>query len=239
MKSDNAINLEYNSQRGRMYIPEYGRNIQKMVNYAISVENRDERNRVAQAIIIVMGQLNPHLRDINDFKHKLWDHIFIISDFKLDVDSPYPKPTLQTFAGKPDKVKYPYNNIKYRFYGKTIELMIQKAIGMEDGELKNLLIQAIANHMKKSYINWNKENVSDDIIIKHLAELSNGKLKPDEEFRLNTTGDILARTKKKNESSGGGHGYGQQQRHGQNRNYRQGGGGHGHGGQKRNNHKKY
>lgn len=227
------MNIEYNTQRGKMFIPEYGRNIQKMVNYAASVENREERNRVAQSIIIVMGQLNPHLRDINDFKHKLWDHLFIISDFKLDVDSPYPKPTPETFEGKPQKVKYPYYNIKYRFYGKTIELMIQKAILMEEGELKSLLIHAIANHMKKSYLNWNKESVSDDVIMEHLSVLSNGKLKLGEDFKLNSTGDILARTKKKTESGGGGH----QQRHGQqNRNFRQGGGSYQ---KKSSSHKKY
>ena len=231
------MNLEYNSQRGKMFIPEYGRNIQKMVKHAMGVENRDERNRVAQAIINVMGQLNPHLRDINDFKHKLWDHIFIISDFKLDVDSPYPKPTPATFEGKPDKVKYPYYNIKYRFYGKTIELMIQKAIGMEEGEIKNLLIQSIANHMKKSYLNWNKESVGDDIIISHLSDLSAGKLKLGDDFRLHTTGDILARTKKKTDSVPS-H---QQPRHGsQNRNFRSNQGGGQGGYQKRNNnHKKY
>lgn len=229
------MNLEYNSQRGKMFIPEYGRNIQKMVNHAMTVESKEERNRVAQAIINVMGQLNPHLRDINDFKHKLWDHIFIISDFKLDVDSPYPKPTPQTFEGKPDKVKYPYYNIKYRFYGKTIELMIQKAIAMEEGEIKNLLIQAIANHMKKSYLSWNKESVSDEVIIKHLEDLSAGKLTLGSDFRLHATGDILARTKKKPDN--------QQARHSgtnnNNRNFRHQGGG-GHHNQKRNNNpKKY
>ena len=218
----NNINLEYNSQRGRMFIPEYGRNIQKMVNHAMSVENREERNRVAQAIINVMGQLNPHLRDINDFKHKLWDHLFIISDFKLDVDSPYPKPTPATFEGKPEKVKYPYYNIKYRFYGKTIELMIQKAIAMEDSELKNLLIHAIANHMKKLYLNWNKDSVSDDVIINHLADLSGGKLKLADDFRLSSTGDILARTKKKTDSGTSTVGY-QKRDNNSNRNFRQGG----------------
>ena len=228
-------NLEYNSQRGRMFIPEYGRNIQKMVNYAMSVEDREHRNKVAQSIINVMGQLNPHLRDINDFKHKLWDHIFIISDFKLDVDSPYPKPTPATFEGKPEKVKYPYYNIKYRFYGKTIELMIQKAIGMEEGEIKNLLIQAIANHMKKSYLNWNKESVSDDVIINHLSDLSGGKLKLGEDFRLNATGDILARAKKKTDTTTSSGGF--QKRDNNNRNFRQGG--QQNNNFKRNNHKKY
>ncbi len=233
-------NLEYNSQRGRMFIPEYGRNIQKMVNYAMSVEDREHRNKVAQSIINVMGQLNPHLRDINDFKHKLWDHLFIISDFKLDVDSPYPKPTPATFEGKPDKVKYPFYNIKFRFYGKTIELMIQKAIGMEEGELKNLLIQAIANHMKKSYLNWNKETVSDDVIINHLSDLSGGKLKLAEDFRLNATGDILARTKKKMDSNTNTGTYQKRDNNNNNRNFRQGGGGHGQNNNfKKNNHKKY
>ena len=118
--------MEYNTSLPKMIIPEYGRNIQKMIDFAMTVKDREERNRVARAIIDVMGQLNPHLRDVTDFKHKLWDHIFIISDFKLDVDSPYPLPTAETFQTKPDRVLYPSNDIRYKHYGKTVERIIAK-----------------------------------------------------------------------------------------------------------------
>jgi hypothetical protein len=171
--------LEYNTQREYMIIPEYGRNIQKMVNHAITIENRELRNKVAQSIITVMGQLNPHLRDFTDFTHKLWDHLFIISDFKLDVDSPYPKPSRETFDVKPEKIKYPAKDIKYMHYGRNVELLIEKAISMEEGAEKNALVEAIANLMKRFYFTWNKETVSDEVIFKHLRQMSQGKLNLD------------------------------------------------------------
>src|SRR6185295_10737630 len=118
--------MEYNSTRNQMVIPEYGRNIQKMIEYAVTLEDREERNRAAKAIVLVMGYLNPQIRDIVDFKHKLWDHLFLISDFKLDVDSPYPIPPRETLKVKPQRVPYPNANIKYKYYGKNMEAMIRK-----------------------------------------------------------------------------------------------------------------
>ena len=159
-----------------MIIPEYGRNIQKMIDFAIAVEDREERNKVARAIIDVMGQLNPHLRDVTDFKHKLWDHIFIISEFKLDVDSPYPKPTAETFQTKPDRVLYPSNDIRYKHYGKTVERIIAKGREYPEGAEKNALVEQIANLMKRSYLTWNRDSVNDEVILKQLAELSKGEL---------------------------------------------------------------
>ncbi len=169
--------MEYNTERSQMAIPEYGRNVQRMIEFAVSVKNRDERNRVARAIISVMGQLNPHLRDVTDFKHKLWDHLFIIADFKLDVDSPYPIPNAETFKTKPDRVNYPDNKIKYRHYGRILEKIIQKAIEFEEGDEKKVLTEMIANSMKKSYLMWNRDSVTDDVIFDQLKELSKGKLK--------------------------------------------------------------
>ena len=186
--------MEYNTSLPKMVIPEYGRNIQKMIDYAISIDNKEERNNIARAIINVMGQLNPHLRDVTDFKHKLWDHLFIISDFKLDVDSPYPKPTRETFISKPELLKYPSNDIRYKHYGKTIERIIDKAKELEEGDMKNELIETIANHLKKSYLNWNRDSVNDEVILQHLKELSKGGLKLKENARLNNTSDILARS---------------------------------------------
>lgn len=171
--------MEYNTSQPKLIIPEYGRNIQKMIDFAITVADREERNRVARAIIDVMGQLNPHLRDVTDFKHKLWDHLFIISDFKLDVDSPYPKPTPETFQTKPELLKYPSNDIRYKHYGKTVEHLIAKAKEYAEGEERNELISQIANLMKRSYLNWNRDSVNDEVIINQLEELSKGNIKVD------------------------------------------------------------
>ena len=185
--------MEYNSQRSKLIIPEYGRNIQKMIDYAISVDDKDKRNMAAKVIIDVMGQLNPHLRDITDFRHKLWDHLFIIADFKLDVDSPYPIPSAETLKTKPKRIPYPHQDIKYKHYGKTIELLIEKAVEMEDGMRKDTLVSVIANFMKTSYLNWNRDSVNDEMILEQLDTLSQNKLKLT--TRLNNTSDILAKNK--------------------------------------------
>ena len=167
-------NIEYNTERNKLIIPEYGRHLQKMVDHAIAIEDDNERNKVAKAIIDVMGNLNPHLRDVADFKHKLWDQLFIISDFKLDVDSPFEKPTREKLAERPERLPYPQNFPKYRFYGNNIKRMIDVALRWEEGDLKQALIVTIANHMKKCFLNWNKDTVEDAVIFNHLYELSNG-----------------------------------------------------------------
>lgn len=168
--------LEYNSERSKLFIPEYGRHIQKMVEHAISIEDDKERNEVAKSIIAVMGNLNPHLRDVPDFQHKLWDQLFIISDFKLNVDSPYPKPSREKLQEAPSPLAYPQNYPKYRFYGNNIKTMIDAALKWEEGDLKEALVFNIANHMKKCYLNWNRDTVDDKVIFDHLFELSDGKI---------------------------------------------------------------
>jgi len=180
--------IEYNSERPKLIIPEYGRHIQKMVDQAIAKETKEERNKVASSIISVMGNLNPHLRDVTDFQHKLWDQLFIISDFKLDVDSPYPIPKREELQEYPQSLEYPQNFPKYRFYGNNIKRMIDVAIGWEDGEKKDALVITIANHMKKCFLNWNKDTVENDVIFNHLFELSEGKLnlKGSDEVLLDT-----------------------------------------------------
>jgi hypothetical protein len=187
-------NMEYNTSLGRMVIPEYGRNIQKMIQFAMTVEDREERNRVARAIINVMGQLNPHLRDVTDFKHKLWDHLFIISGFKLDVDSPYPIPEKGILETKPERVDYPSGDIRYRHYGKTIERLIQKGAEMEDPAMREAFTEVLANLMKRSYLAWNRDSVNDDVILQHLEELSKNKLKLTDRSKLASTSEILAKT---------------------------------------------
>jgi hypothetical protein len=194
---DAVFNLEYNAERSHLIIPEYGRHLQKLIDQATAIEDRDERNKAAKYIIGVMGSLNPHLRDVLDFQHKLWDQLFIMSDFKLDVDSPYPIPSREVLNQKPERLSYPQNFPKYRFYGNNIKYMIDVANKWEDGELKNALIIVIANHMKKCYLSWNKDTVEDDVIFQHLLELSDGKinlLKADEE--LSTSYDLLKVNKK-------------------------------------------
>ena len=179
-------NMEYNTQLEKLIIPEYGRNIQNMIDYCVGLKDKDERNLCAKAIIQVMGQLNPHLRDIADFNHKLWDHLFIISKFKLDVDSPYPRPNAETFITKPERLKYPSGKIRYKHYGKTIEEIIKKAKEMPEGPERAELTRQIANHLKKSYLNWNKDSITDDVIFKNLKELSEGELKMDESIALSS-----------------------------------------------------
>lgn len=169
-------NLEYNTEREHLIIPEYGRHLQKMINHAKTRETKDERNRLAKAIIDVMGNLQPHLRDVPDFQHKLWDQLFIMADFDIDVDSPYDKPLKEVLQARPEPLKYPQNHPKYRFYGNNIKTMIDVAITWEDGEMKDALVYTIANHMKKCFLNWNKDTVEDGVIYDHLFELSNGKI---------------------------------------------------------------
>jgi hypothetical protein len=196
-------NLEYNSDREDLIIPEYGRHIHKMVNQAIECNNKDERNNIAKAIIGVMGNLNPHLRDVPDFQHKLWDQLFIMSQFQLDVDSPYPKPSKEIFEQKPEKLDYPQNHPKYRFYGNNIKKMIDVAVSWEDGEMKSQLVYVIANHMKKCFLNWNKDTVEDSVIYEHLFELSNGKISLDSSSpALSDSKDLISVSYRKNSKSG-------------------------------------
>ena len=169
-------NLEYNTEREHLIIPEYGRHIQKMIDYATARETKEERNKVAKAIIDVMGNLQPHLRDVPDFQHKLWDQLFIMSDFKLDADSPYEKPSKEELQARPSPLNYPQNHPKYRFYGNNIKTMIDVARTWEEGEMREALTYTIANHMKKCFLNWNKDTVEDDVIFEHLFELSDGEL---------------------------------------------------------------
>ena len=177
--------FDYNSTRNKLILSEYGRNVQNMVKYICGLPTKEERNRYALVVIDLMGFLNPHLRDVADFKHKLWDHLQIISNFQIDVDAPYPKPELEAIHMKPEPLKYPHQRIKYKHYGKTIELMIEKAKSIEEPERKKHMVQAIANFMKMAYVQWNKDSVSDESILADLRELSRGELKLEENINLN------------------------------------------------------
>ncbi len=178
-------------------LPEYGRNIQKMVEYAIGLEDREERNKAVHAIISIMGNLNPHLRDVSDFKHKLWDHLAIMSDFKLDIDAPYETPVPEILFEKPRPMHYNNHNIRFKHYGKIIELLIGEAVKYEDGIEKDTLVRLIANHMKKCYLTWNREVVTDEIIFEDLKTMSGGKIIVGEDVKLSESREILAKAKKK------------------------------------------
>jgi hypothetical protein len=184
-KENTPAIFDYNSTRNKLILSEYGRNVQNMVKYIVALPTKEERNRYAQVVIDLMGFLNPHLRDVADFKHKLWDHLHIISDYQIDVDSPYPKPLPEEAHVKPAPLRYPNQRIKYKHYGKTIELMIEKAKAIEEPERKRHMIQAIANFMKMAYVQWNKDSVSDESILSDLYALSGGTLKLEENINLN------------------------------------------------------
>jgi len=184
--------MEYNTAREKMAIPEYGRNVQKMVRYVLGLEDRNERTRAAYLIVAVMASMHPHIKESSDYEHRLWDHLHIISDFKLDVDSPFPPPEKKNVMRKPERLPYSEDHIRYKHYGMHLEKMIHHAVELDDGDEKDELVRLIANQMKKSYLNWNRESVSDQMILNQLDELSGGKLKLKEGDQLIATGEILS-----------------------------------------------
>ena len=174
------IDMIYNTQKKKLIMPEYGRNIQNMVDHCVMLKDKEERRKCAYAVVDIMGNMFPHLRDVNDFKHILWDHLAIMSDFKLDIDYPYEVVTKEDLNTAPGKLNYSRPTMKYRHYGKLLEKMITIAANMEDGEKKDFLIAQLTTQMKKSYSQWNKE-VDDEKIIADLYELSGGKIQLDNE----------------------------------------------------------
>ncbi len=169
--------MEYNTTRSRMLMPEYGRNVQKMVEYLVTVDDREKRLQQAEIIIELMGTLNPHLKTIEDYKHKLWDHLFQMTEFKLDVDAPYPCPTAESIFKKPEVLPYPQGKIKTRHLGKNVEKLLDMAMAETNEETRQGLTQAIGYYMKLAYGNWHREPVHDDMIKNELLQLSGGLLK--------------------------------------------------------------
>lgn len=205
--------MEYNTTRNHLIIREYGRHIQKMVDYLLSIEDKKKRQDQAHVVIELMGFLNPHLKNVEDFRHKLWDHLFLISDFKLDVESPYPIPTRETLKAKPLPLHYPKRYPKYNHLGKNIEVVINKALAEENPDKKQGFANAIAYYMKLSYNNWHKENVQDDTIQAELTAITKGELefnnrpfvrqyRPSDDFRDNRGGG--GKYKKHFQQRGGG-----------------------------------
>lgn len=180
-----------------MALPEYGRNVQKMIDHLKTIHDRDERNRAARTVIQIMGNLNPQIRESGDFRHKLWDHLAIIADFDLDIDAPYPMPEESKLVEKPKLIPYRQGDIRYLHYGRIIEMMIEAASKMPDGEEKVYLTNLIVNQMKKSYVTWNRSQVSDEVIINDLKILSGGKLKMTEGIRILEVKELVPVVKKK------------------------------------------
>lgn len=188
--------MEYNTVRPKMIISEYGRSVQKMIDHLMTIEDKEARTRNARTIIHVMGQINPSIKEYNDYKHRLWDHLHIMANYQLDVDSPYPKPEPESGEINITKPEGQARHIRFRYYGRSIEKIIKSASALPDGEEREAFVKAIGNHMKKSYITWNRDNITDDIINEHLASLSSGELKLSDNARLESTNDIIARQKK-------------------------------------------
>ncbi len=168
--------MQYNTQQKTMPLPEYGRSIQNMVDHALTIQDPAERQRCANTIINIMGGMFPHLRDVPDFKHKLWDHLAIMSDFKLEINYPYELIKKDNLSTKPEAINYPATRIRYRHYGRLVEKLINEASAMPESEEKQNLVALICNHMRKDYTTWNKDTVDDQKIAEDLYELSKGQL---------------------------------------------------------------
>ena len=175
--------MEYNTKREQLIIPEYGRHVQNMINHAVSLDDKDEQQKCVDAIISFMSQMNPQLKDLKEFTHKLWDHLHIMSDFKLKIDSPYPKPKIEKLEERPEKMPYPKNKIRFSYYGKTIETMIDTAVKMK-GEKKEIITGMIANQMKKLYILFNESSVDNNMIRLHLKQMSKDQLNLPDDFEF-------------------------------------------------------
>ena len=186
------IPIEYNTSKEPLILHEYGRNIQNLVSQAIEIEDKEKRTKFIENIIYLMGNMYPYLRDLKDFKHKLWDHLNIMSNFKLKDDSPYPVPETATFAGKPEKIPYKVKNFRYKHFGRNILDMLRYASELEEGEDKKILTALVANHMKKLYLTWSKDVVTDEFIYQKMNELTNGKLTVDKDLVLSASGSLVS-----------------------------------------------
>jgi len=196
--------MQYNTDRKDVIMPEYGRNVQKLAQYAMSLEDKAKRQDVVAQIIILMEAINPNSTNVGDYEHKLWDHLHIISDFQLDCESPYPKPTPEEVFKKPEKFDYPNQKIKFRHYGKNVERMIKKASEMEDDDKQEAYTELIGQFMKRTYENYHNEGVNDDIIKEDLVRMSDGELSIDENQRIILKGGSRRRSSNSNNNRKGG-----------------------------------
>lgn len=194
--------MKYNTQQRKLPLPEYGRSVQNMVDHALTIEDRAERQRCANTIVNIMGGMFPHLRDVADFKHKLWDHLAIMADFKLDIDYPVEIVKKESLEIKPQRIPYSQHGIRFRHYGRFVQDMIKLAVDYQEGEERNQLLRMIANHMKRDYLNWNKDGVEDQKILDDLCELSGGKIKLSaEDLRLTEQRTFIPRRRQMNNNN--------------------------------------
>jgi len=212
-------NMEYNTTRNGLAMREYGRHVQKMVEHVLNIEDPERRQANSYAVIELMGFLNPHLKNVEDFRHKLWDHLFLISDFKLDVKSPYPIPTREALFERPQPLPYPKRHPKHSHLGKNLELIIRKALDEQDPDKRAGFANAIAYYMKLAYNNWHKEIVHDDAIQSELTGITNGQL------QFTNTPYVKAFRPQENRERERGSNYGKRPGKFQHRNNNSGGGG--------------
>ncbi len=182
---------DYNTTRGSLKLPEYGRNIQRMIEHLKSIEDREERNKAARTLISVMAGMIPQNRDIKDFEHKLWDHLTIMVDFDLDIDAPYPMPTQERMEKKPKKVSYNVHKMRYKHYGHLVEKLLPEIIKMKEGKAKEYAIEDLANQMKRQYLMWNRKQVTDEVIFKDMETLSKGGIKVNRDIVLRDGKDLI------------------------------------------------
>ncbi len=187
------MDKNYNFMRKKMFLPEYGRHVHEMIDYLLTIRDRDERTRQARAVIGVMGNLNPLLRDTADIAHKLWDHLFIMSDFQLDVDSPYPIPSRHSLNPKPEKLRYPRHNMMYKHYGKYTEQMMRALASEQDHEAVEEAVGNIARYMRAKSFEYNQEHPNNEVILKDIKRMSGGAIEIDEEAINNLKSDYKQR----------------------------------------------
>ena len=184
--------MDYNTQRTKLIMPEYGRHVQKMIDYVVAIPDKEKRNEQIRAVVGVMGILNPQLRDLNDFKHKLWDHVQIISDFGIDIDSPYPTPTMETFSTRPHPVPLDKSPLKAAHYGRNIQNMIDMIAEKPDDEVRKSMVMVLAHYMRQQYLIWNKDTVTEETIFKDVKTLSGGRITIPEDYHLSPLQHIPA-----------------------------------------------
>lgn len=189
--SSNSTGMQYNTSLSVMTNAEYGRSIHRMIEYCLTLEDRNERSRCASSIVRVMIILNPQMKEFAEYEHKIWDHLHIISNYKLDIDSPFPKPRPELIESKPEIVPYPKSSIRFKHYGKILEDLLKKALAETDPKAKEVFTEQLAQLMKRHYLNWNRDSVNDQLILEQLENLSEGNLKVGENFRFLHTSEIL------------------------------------------------
>ena len=187
------IGLTYNTEREQIVISEYGRCVQEMIKKLPEIEDREQRTEAAKYIISVMVQMNPNIKQSSDYEHKLWDHLYMISGYNLDVDSPYAPPIPVEQQSRPQHIGYQNNDIKYGHYGQYLVKMIEAASQEENEEIREALAYSLAGQMKRNYLEWNKSVVNDQVIIDELKNISNGRLVIADESRLNNNGEMLGK----------------------------------------------